>query len=130
MRLLLTFILILHGSVSAQELNNPNNLPTCNGNYNFKGYIYSGLNIPSWDKCWAKIIDQAQYIYEGEWQSGRPFGFGTYTPKHGDNKYIGEIIEINVKGISGIIKHISQNETLYVGEMKDGNRHGKGIFNL
>ena len=130
MRLLIPLIFLFNSFAWGQELNNPNNLPRCDGNFNFKGFVYSGLNIPNWDNCWGKIIDQAQYIYEGEWHSGRPYGLGTYTPKHGNNKYIGEIIEINVHGISGRVKHISQNATVYVGEMKDGNRHGRGTFSL
>lgn len=127
MRLLLILILCLNGFAWGQELNNPNYLSICKGNYNFTNYLYK-TSISGWHHCWGKIIDTAQYIYEGEWSSGRPYGIGTYS--FGDNKYTGEITEINVKGVSGIIRHISQNEIIYVGEMKDGNRHGKGIFTL
>ncbi len=131
MRLLSIFLLMFSCVAYGQELNNPNRLPLCQGNFDNK--FRSSERIPSWDNCWGRVVfaEYSRSYYHGEWKGGRPFGLGTFSLSvFGDDEIVvtGAITEIGSGGVSGKIKQFISKKFTYEGEMKLGERHGFGSF--
>jgi hypothetical protein len=109
MRLLPICLLIFSCLAYAQEVNNPNNLPSCP--------IDSSSKI-----CWGKIKFTNGEIYVGEIKGERENGVGTTNFINGD-KYIGEYKDGKKNGKG---KYTFANGNEYTGEFKDGEKHGWG----
>jgi hypothetical protein len=111
-------------SALAQQTN-PNNLPQCqNIDYSIKNDIQ---RVSNWNNCWGKhiweFVNKGQ-VFEGEFQNGKPEGFGIYLWNTGA-KHIG-FYKNGGKNGQGTETFINGDK--YVGQYKDEQRHGLGIY--
>ncbi len=117
--------------VSAQQIN-PNNLPPCpKPDYSKKTDVE---RFAKWTNCWGryKIEINAKHkdaILEGEWLNGLLHGQGTEVYSSGD-KYVGEFKEGDKHG-QGTFHYLANNHSKgdkYEGQFKDGRQHGQGRY--
>ncbi len=112
------------GTAKAQQVN-PNNLPQCkNIDYSIKNDIQ---RVSNWNNCWGKHIwefDNKGQVFEGEFQNGKPEGFGFYLWNIG-TKHIGFYKN---GGKHGLGTETFSTGDKYDGEYKYDKRHGRGIY--
>ena len=110
------------GPASAQQVN-PNRLPPCpNIDYSLKNDIQ---RVSNWHNCWGKHVWEFVYkgqVFEGEFQRGKPNGYGIYLWINGD-KHFGFYKE---GGKHGWGTYTYSNGDKYVGEFNNDTRHGQG----
>jgi hypothetical protein len=135
------FLVLIFGTIGAQELNNPNKLKLCpngqNARYHNCWGTYTGAEG---DKYVGEYKDdkrngQGTYYYladnqwkgdkyVGEFKDDKFHGQGTYTYANGE-KYVGEFKDDKSHGQG---THTWANGDKYVGEFKDDKKHGQGTY--
>jgi hypothetical protein len=91
--LALAIVCVLFASIAlstAAQQTNPNNLPLCPEVPNLREQAWRG-HINNWTNCFGKIYNFSPYfLYQGEFQHGRPNGFGRSEKKDSNETFLGQ----------------------------------------
>jgi hypothetical protein len=125
MYLMTSWFALVCGSAFGQQVN-PNGLPPCpNIDHSIKDDIQ---RVSNWNNCWGKhvweFVNKGQ-VFEGEFQRGKPNGYGIYIWSNGD-KHVG-FYRDGAKHGQGT--NTFRNGEEYVGEFKDDKWNGQGTYN-
>jgi hypothetical protein len=110
---------------------NPNKLPMCPAEDSQKLMdTGNGGRTEKWHNCWARYEYKVSIhtVYEGEWQFGRPFGYGSVIAPQRP-PFAGNVQELTWDGkVTGSGKVTFQDGGTYEGDMVLGNRQGFGLY--
>ncbi len=116
------------GAAYAQELNNPNNLPTCpEPDFSKKTDLE---RVSRWHNCWGvykvELLEGFKGdVYKSEFRNGQIHGYAIIDLFSRKEKYVGEYAngKMNGKG-----KYNYADGSTYVGEWKDNKVNGQGVY--